>query len=76
MDLGAGISMKLQLNKKYKDREGNVWEITSLNNGQTESIGPVTGARWVGKDYRTRIFRRDGSYSVPGVGQWDLVEGC
>ena len=63
--------MELELDKTYVDRKGKHWTIISLNGPR---IGPVTGARWEEKDYRTRTFQRDGHYWQSGIeDNWDLI---
>lgn len=65
--------LMLELDKTYEDRRGHKWTVISTANGQRPCNGPVSAARWVGKEYKVRTFLRDGSYWPNETDPWDLV---
>lgn len=62
--------MDIELDAIYEDRQGLRWRIVSITNQQ---IAPVVAARWEGKSYHTRTFKRDGSYWGTCEDRWDLI---
>ncbi len=56
-----------------EDRKGERWRIVGVDGPK---IAPITAARWVGKNYQTRTFQRDGSYYFGKENLQDLVKVC
>lgn len=63
--------MKLEQDKRYKDRAGDVWRVIEV---RETGKHPITAARWDGKVHRTRTYQRDGRFYVGYSDMWDLVE--
>lgn len=65
--------MIIELDKFYKDRQGEVWCIKSTTGSK---LYPITGGRWNKNNtrYHVRVWYSNGQYWDDREDKWDLVE--
>ena len=68
------MSLVIRVGGKYEDGRGRVWTVSSVTGTHrtTQHRAPVVAECWVGGNYMSRLFLRDGRYWEDGPKHMDL----